>query len=519
MPTLRNPFLKQRQKQTVQVDPQLQQPAIMPQVTMTAPAVAQQPTPGPGQPAPVQPVQLPPTIRPPIGAQQPGSTFDINNPQPFLDALTKLPREQQHSQLQEALLGAVSTPEQFGTVFGSDSPLEDLSNALFGNSAIRVFQQLGELPRPGGGDPLTFDPDPMRALNRIRAFLGVDPGSLAPGTNIEGAPAGGAPLGAGGGGPGGGFGGGPGGGGGGGGPGGGGGGGGGPGGGLGGTPAGPFPFLRDPTLDPNQFNPAVGAPPAQGIDFGTSPFSQMIESGLAGVIGAGGAPLSPFAQQTREAIGAQLGSLAQRPGGTGETAQGTISDLIRGGVSPDESVINRSIESLIEGANRLRRSQTATLGSELASRGIAGSGLERTGLEELEREIGSGFATALRDIGTGELTRARGTFERALGLGEAGRQFDIGTSADLLGLAQGAAAADQPALLQALSQGTGRQGLLSDIALQMTEQNRLASQFAAQFGLSREQALRALQLMPFQNILPLLGNLLQGAGIAQRGSV
>lgn len=268
------------------------------------------------------------------------------------------------------------------------------------------------------------------------------------------------------------------------------------------TPVGwPEGLTRDPSLNPEDFDPTLGAPTPTGIDFGTSPFSQLIESGLGGLISAGGGPTTQFGADVRNALAANLGQLARqkaqadqlgqpmdplaggpapqvnpfvtegpvaqqlqqgrfgfRPGDTGLSGLGSemaqaVSGLVSQGVQPSQDVIGRSTESVREALDRQRRAQVTGTEAALARRGLIGSGPQRTSLEGLERDIASQFASAMRDIGTGELTRARGTFEKALGLGtdidqfgrslaEQSRQFDVGTRSGLFQFQEGQRLAD-----------------------------------------------------------------------------
>jgi len=205
----------------------------------------------------------------------------------------------------------------------------------------------------------------------------------------------------------------------------------------------------------------------------------LIDARLGRVIGQGGAAQSQF----------------------GANTQGFLTDVLEGGVSPDQSVIDRDTASLRETLDRQRRSQTSQLEARLARRGLLGSGAEKTGLEGIERDLGSKFASAFRDIGTGELTRARGTFEQGLGL------------------SQQESGQERLSLASALGQGTQRQGLFSDIALRMTDQNQSAAQFAAEFGLTREAMLAQMQSNKLLSLLGPLSQFSQGAAITQRGAV
>ncbi len=271
----------------------------------------------------------------------------------------------------------------------------------------------------------------------------------------------------------------------------------------------------------------LGGTAAQGggdfVDFGSSPFSQLIEGqqGLEGIIGGGGEPLSPFARGTRDTIVGEFDRLA--PSDVTGQSQAALGDVLSGGANigsfVDPRIAESNTQTFRENVDRQRRSQTDQLRARLASRGLVGSGAETTGLQGIERDIAQTFTQAQRGLATDELSRARGSFESAVGLGEAGRQFDIGARGNLLGTAQGAAAQDQASLLAGLQQGTERQGLLSSIATGLLSESQDAAEFAAQFGLSREQLLEQLQRMDVQQLNTFAQNFLGAAGTAQRGAV
>ena len=289
------------------------------------------------------------------------------------------------------------------------------------------------------------------------------------------------------------------------------------------APAPPPPAPVNVTFNPPVTAGSTEAPPGGGqfVDFGQNPFSQLVEGNLESIIGSGGQPSSGFAQDVRGQIGGQFASLA--PSGVTGQAQGALGDILGGGRNIesfiDQRVIDQNTESLREGLDSQRRSQTDQLEARLAARGLVGSGAQRTGLQGIERDIAQAFVTGQRNIGTDELARARGSFEGAVGLGEAGRQFDANQRGQLLGLSQSAAATDQAAQLNALQQGTNRQGMLSDVANTLMQNSQAAAEFAAQFGLSREQLLESLQRLDATQLQSLVDKFIASAGTAQRGAV
>jgi hypothetical protein len=332
------------------------------------------------------------------------------------------------------------------------------------------------------------------------------------------------------------------------------------------TPPGPFPTDRDPSLDPNNFDPSLGAPPARGIDFGTSPFSQMLEGGISGIVQNRGAPLSGFAGATREAIGANLAQLMDQKGRVMEAGPGTaefevgqdsdvqeaLSGILQAGPNVDVSNVERRLESVREMLDRERRRTTSAFRARNAGRG-QGIGQDRTSASRLESEhLAPQFATAFRDIVANELDASRGTFNQALGLGESAREFDEGISfgdltrrdeaaqresefqrgseqqerfgaqADitrLLDTAQGAAGQDQAALLAALGLGSDRQGMLSDIALSQIGLDAEQSRFLADHGMRREGALEGMTDDRLMQMLSVILPMLQASGRAAGGAV
>lgn len=247
---------------------------------------------------------------------------------------------------------------------------------------------------------------------------------------------------------------------------------------------GPFPTTRDPQLDPRTFDPELGAPPAQGVQVGQDPLSLAISQGLQALIGSGGAGQTEFAQ----------------------TAQDAIRQLLERGGQLDPDVLNQRLETVQEALDRQRSSQVSNLGALLGERGLvslpgAPQGVERTGLENIERDIASQFAGAFRDIVSQEQAAANQRFGQGAGLAS--------------GLAQG----QTQNLLSALGQGTERQLGLTDAALEQLRQSTSFNQFLAQFGLDRELALEDLITQRGAGLAALI-NILRGlSGQASQGFI
>lgn len=142
-----------------------------------------------------------------------------------------------------------------------------------------------------------------------------------------------------------------------------------------------------------------------------------------------------------------------------------LSELIKnnGRLGPDTEALN--LENVRQAADRARTAEYSGALSTLANRGLlpentpgGQGGLALDSLARIERnDIAPNFSAAVRDY-----------------------------------LVHGADQANSN-LLAALQQGTSRQGMLSNVALQMLAQNTAFNEFLATFGLQRDQVLAQLQ--------------------------
>ena len=208
---------------------------------------------------------------------------------------------------------------------------------------------------------------------------------------------------------------------------------------------------RAPSFGPNQ-------------QVGQDPFSQLITGGLSSQIGAGGGPTTDFGRDT----------------------QGSISDLQARGGELDQSVVNQRLETAQEGLNRLESSRLENLEGRLADRGLINSGAQKGGIEGVSRDIAEIGAGAFRDILSSEQEQAN-------------QRFNTGAS-----LAAGLSAQQPRNQLAALTAGTGRQDILSRIALDTLRNQQDDSLNRGRFGLDVDVANAAQANTEIQQMMSLI---------------
>lgn len=214
---------------------------------------------------------------------------------------------------------------------------------------------------------------------------------------------------------------------------------------------------------------------------GQDPFSMLLNSGLANIILNGGMPSSDF----------------------GRSFLNELADLLNSGGKIPMSEQDRAqrLESIRQPIESGKRTQMRNIESELANRGILDSGELANATGRLEERIAPTWASALQSLAGKDMDNENQRFMSALGL--AGNE--VGS--------------EQSTLMQALQGGTNRQQMLSNVALQNLEQNRLWNQFIAQFGLDRDKALAELQGGNSSALIAMLELFLKQLGITSGGFV
>lgn len=229
-----------------------------------------------------------------------------------------------------------------------------------------------------------------------------------------------------------------------------------------------------------------GGPQSSGVfpsdnlqQVGQDPFSELITGGLAALIGSGGQGFSEV----------------------GDASNDALMRMLESGGGFNEDIINARMESARENAERWRKGQMDTLQAGLADRGLIGSGPERTGMEKIGLEMEGIGATALRDIFADQSGAADERLMQALGMG------------------MGAGQANNRTLLDTLGEGTNRQNVLAQIAMDSLGQNMEWQQFLSTFGLSQDALMNEIQMGRIDRVLELLALFNQQAQIAAGGFV
>lgn len=280
--------------------------------------------------------------------------------------------------------------------------------------------------------------------------------------------------------------------------------------------------------------------------------------GLGGALGHAmqpGSMVGPFGQAN--AMG--LGQFQMGGGGPttqfGRGMQGHLQGLLQRGGELDRGVVNQRLETAREGLDRQRAAQTSQLEAQLADRGLLGGGAEVEALQGLERDLAEQYAGSYRDILSAEQEAANQRYAQALGMGtgwadqqaknllgsfgtgvsQAGLEtnpamqamqtglgfagLETNPAIQALGFANQSAMQQPQNMLNALAQGTNRQNVLSQIALQSLAQDQDFAKFLAQFGLEREKTLEDMRMGRMSPLIGMLNTLLSAGGQAAKGFI
>jgi len=260
-------------------------------------------------------------------------------------------------------------------------------------------------------------------------------------------------------------------------------------------------------IDPSAAQ-GTGAPfPNQGAvnQVGGDPLSQDITRSIRELLQSGGSSTTGFGQGIEGAIQELIDAGGSSGTGFGQGIEGSIQDLIANGGNLDQGVIDQRLESAIEGLNTLEQGRVSALDARLADRGFSGgSGIGKTGLENISRDIASIGASEFRNIQASEREAANNRFVQGLGLGTGLNQSQQQNLLGTVGLGANVSQNNSQNLLNAIGQGTGRQQVLSDIALQSLRENNDFAQFLAEFGLERDRTLEQIQQGRLNQFMPLI---------------
>ena len=219
------------------------------------------------------------------------------------------------------------------------------------------------------------------------------------------------------------------------------------------------------------------------VPVGQDPFSQQTLSTLAHLMSTGGVADTPLASR----------------------GEATLNQLLQsGGRLPQLDARRDSQRAMeLEGArsplDALRRAQMAQGQAALASRGLLGQGPEIDFMERMEQGLAPQYTAAGQGI---ELAERAAEDKR---LSEA-----LSTSADL-------SQAQSRNLVDTLKASTERQRMLGDMAVQNLDQNMEWNEFLATYGLDRAKTIDLIQQGRLADLLPLLSQFMQGAGLAAAG--
>lgn len=227
--------------------------------------------------------------------------------------------------------------------------------------------------------------------------------------------------------------------------------------------------------------PGVANGPVQQV--GQDPLSQLITGGLADLI---------------------LGQGATRDG---QDLMASLKSIIdSGGYLPNDNARNKRFESARELMAKGERTALNDARAALANRGLLSepgspSGAERSTIGRVQTRNAEEFARALRDIGIAEDDAANTRLTHALSL------------------ATGMADSQARTMLATLGEGSNRQQMLAQVALENLQTNMAWNQFLAQFGLERDKVMYQLQNGQVDSLMPMIALFLQLAQSTQRGYI
>lgn len=248
--------------------------------------------------------------------------------------------------------------------------------------------------------------------------------------------------------------------------------------GTGGGGPGGWPGVGGPLPPEGSGGAALPGGFSQPGNVGTDPLSQLIDSGIAGMITGGGS--TPY----------------------GQTIEATLADLIsRGGLTPAvQEQLSGARETAALGQQSLLEDARAALGESggVSTPGVA-QGPTSGSIRRIEERIAPEFAGAVRDIYTQAIDTSNESTMQALSLAT-GMSVDQANS-----------------LLSALGTGTARQEMLSRIALQQLAQDQDWSRFLAEHGLNVARVEEEIRQGRITQLMPLLQLFLQSARQAAEG--
>jgi hypothetical protein len=276
--------------------------------------------------------------------------------------------------------------------------------------------------------------------------------------------------------------------------------------------------------------PPTGPGPLQGenVPTGTDDLSQDITAQIRNMLQYEGS--TAFGDE----IGRRLLGIIQS-GGTypGEVREvgGDLAralDLAYADLDPNTDL---EFEAAREMNEKGRRASRRSLSASLADRGLLSEpgipqGVESQAIRSSEERLGAEFAGALRDI---SIDRARRRGERVgqliSGAGQlAGLKQQDRTALDqrmlsALQLATGMSGDQARNTIAAIQQGTGRQDVLAQIALQSLEQNQAWNKFLAEYGLKRDEVMYNIRQGNLAQYVPLLNAFLQMVSLSRGGYI
>lgn len=219
-------------------------------------------------------------------------------------------------------------------------------------------------------------------------------------------------------------------------------------------------------------DPGIFPQPVQQL--GQDPLSLLTSGALAQLLQQGGQVTSPV----------------------GEAGTNVLGEILGGGS------LDARLESIRETMDRLRRTQSNVARGELEDRGLLSmpgieQGPERTTISRLEERLAPIWAQAARDA-------------------------FVGSEGNVLQAAEIATGIDQSSLeniLNTANSVTGRQQMLSQLAIQSLDQNIGWNKFLAEFGLDRDIVQLKLQQGQLDAMLPLIAAFMTGAQTSIGGFV
>jgi hypothetical protein len=185
----------------------------------------------------------------------------------------------------------------------------------------------------------------------------------------------------------------------------------------------------------------------------------------------------------------------------------------------NQGVVNQRTEATAENMNRFRKSQQATDRSQMAARGLLGSGAEQTAQNRLDQNIADQYSGAVENINANESQQADQRMMQALGLASNMTTAQAQQAIDWFNANTGRENAANQLQLGLGGLDLNRTLGLGNLAVANTKNTNDYNLGVANYGLNRDQLVYALQNGDIDRVIAILNGQGNGAQISANGMV